>query len=183
MRRRRSVGLRRPVMVGVPLRAIRSRPARRGQARRSSDLNGTAYTFSVTATNGVGTSAASAASNSVTPVAAATVPSAPTAVTATAGDAQATVSWTAPASDGGSAITSYTVTSSPAGASAPVFRSQWDGVHVQRDGHQRCGHQCRLGGVEQRDARGGGHGAERTDRRNGYSGRRAGDGQLDCAGQ
>ena len=31
--------------------------------------NGTAYTFSVTATNGVGTSAASAASSSVTPVA------------------------------------------------------------------------------------------------------------------
>ena len=36
-------------------------------------------------------------------------PSAPTGVTATAGDKQATVSWTAPA-NGGSAITSYTVT-------------------------------------------------------------------------
>ena len=40
-------------------------------------------------------------------------PGAPTAVTATAGDAQAGVTWTAPASNGGSAITGYTVTSSP----------------------------------------------------------------------
>ena len=39
----------------------------------------------------------------------ATVPGAPTAVTATPGNASAVVSWTAP-SDGGSAITSYTVT-------------------------------------------------------------------------
>jgi hypothetical protein len=71
--------------------------------------NGTAYTFTVKATNAVGTSAASAASNSVTP---ATVPSAPTIGTATAGNTQATVSFTVPASNGGSAITSYTVTSS-----------------------------------------------------------------------
>src|SRR5947209_10273764 len=78
--------------------------------------NGTSYTFAVTATNGVGTSAASAPSNSVTPVAPATVPSAPTAVTATAGDAQATVTWTAPTSDGGSPVTSYTVTALPGGA-------------------------------------------------------------------
>ena len=41
---------------------------------------------------------------------AATAPGAPTGVTATAGNAAATVSWTAPASNGGSAITSYTVT-------------------------------------------------------------------------
>ncbi len=37
------------------------------------------------------------------------VPSAPTAVTASAGNAQATVAWTAPASDGGSTVTAYTV--------------------------------------------------------------------------
>src|SRR5450631_4192728 len=74
--------------------------------------NGTAYTFTVTATNVVGTSAPSAASNSVTP---AGVPGAPTIGTATAGNAQATVTFTAPASNGGSAITGYTVTSSPAG--------------------------------------------------------------------
>ena len=157
--------------------------------------NGTAYSFSVTATNGVGTGSASSASNSVTPQAAQTIsftnpgsqsfgttptltasasssltPSftssttgvctitsggalsfittgsctinadqagnasylaaaqvsqsfsvtavvagAPTIGTATAGDTQASVSFSAPASTGGAAITSYTVTSSPGG--------------------------------------------------------------------
>ena len=43
------------------------------------------------------------------------VPGAPTIGTATAGDQQATVSFTAPASSGGSPITSYTATSSPGG--------------------------------------------------------------------
>jgi RHS repeat-associated protein len=42
-----------------------------------------------------------------------TVPGAPTAVSATAGNASASVSWTAPASNGGATITGYTVTSSP----------------------------------------------------------------------
>ena len=44
---------------------------------------------------------------------AATVPGAPTGVSAVAGNASAAVSWTAPASNGGSAITGYTATSSP----------------------------------------------------------------------
>ncbi len=74
--------------------------------------NGTAYTFTVRATNANGTGPASGASNSVTP---ATVPGAPTGISATAGNAQATVTFTAPASNGGSAITGYTVTSNPAG--------------------------------------------------------------------
>jgi sugar lactone lactonase YvrE len=157
--------------------------------------NGTAYTFTVTATNGIGTGAASAASNSVTPKASQTitfanpgtqnfgtsptlsatatsglaptftssatgvctitsggalifvttgtctinadqagnssysaaatvsrsfsvitvVPGAPTIGTATAGNTQASVSFAAPASSGGSTITGYTVISSPGG--------------------------------------------------------------------
>ncbi len=65
----------------------------------------TAYTFTVVATNSIGNSPASAASNSIT---ATTVPNTPSAPTATAQGAAATddVSWTAPAT-GGSAITSY----------------------------------------------------------------------------
>jgi uncharacterized protein (TIGR02145 family) len=47
-----------------------------------------------------------------------TVPSAPTITDATAGNKKATVSFTAPVSDGGSAITEYTVTSSPASSPA-----------------------------------------------------------------
>jgi hypothetical protein len=72
--------------------------------------NGTAYTFTVKATNLIGTGPASAASNSVTPTAAATAPGAPTIGTATAGNASATVKWTAPASNGGSPITGYVIT-------------------------------------------------------------------------
>lgn len=80
--------------------------------------NGTAYTFTVTAANTVGTGPASAPSNSVTP-AVLTVPGAPTGVTATVADTQATVSWTAPVSDGGSPITGYTVTAT--GGASPVI--------------------------------------------------------------
>ena len=43
------------------------------------------------------------------------VPSAPTGVTGTAGNRQVAVSWTAPTSDGGSAIMAYTATATPGG--------------------------------------------------------------------
>jgi hypothetical protein len=46
------------------------------------------------------------------------VPNAPTAVTASPGNAKATVSWTAPAPNGGTAIKSYKVTASPGNATA-----------------------------------------------------------------
>ncbi|MGN9810191.1 apiosidase-like domain-containing protein [Micromonospora sp. BQ11] len=44
-----------------------------------------------------------------------TLPGAPTGVTGVAGNAQVSVSWTAPSSNGGSAITGYRVTGTPAG--------------------------------------------------------------------
>jgi len=47
-----------------------------------------------------------------------TVPGAPTNVTGTAGNAQVSVSWTAPANNGGTPILSYTVTSSPGNRTA-----------------------------------------------------------------
>jgi hypothetical protein len=71
------------------------------------------YTFTVMAANVLGTSAPSAVSAPVTPTAA--VPGSPTDVTALKGNAQATVSFTPPASNGGTPITSYTVTSYPGG--------------------------------------------------------------------
>jgi Domain of unknown function (DUF4082)/Domain of unknown function (DUF1929)/Fibronectin type III domain/Glyoxal oxidase N-terminus len=49
---------------------------------------------------------------------AATVPGAPTGVSASPAGSQALVSWTAPSSDGGSAITSYTITVTPSGGSS-----------------------------------------------------------------
>ena len=72
--------------------------------------NGTAYTFTVAATNAVGTGADSAASAPVTPRAGATAPGAPTAVSGHAGDGSVALSWTAPSDDGGAAITSYRIT-------------------------------------------------------------------------
>jgi alpha-tubulin suppressor-like RCC1 family protein len=80
----------------------------------------TAYTFTVTATNVIGTGTASAASNSITT---ATVPGAPTGVSATISLTTATVSYTAPASNGGATITSYTATSSPDGYTGSVSQA------------------------------------------------------------
>jgi type II secretory pathway pseudopilin PulG len=75
--------------------------------------NYTSYTFTVTATNSVGTSTPSSPSASVTPTP--PVPGPPTGVSATTAPTEATITWTAPASNGGSPITLYTVTSSPGG--------------------------------------------------------------------
>ncbi|HXW35177.1 MAG TPA: fibronectin type III domain-containing protein, partial [Acidimicrobiales bacterium] len=66
----------------------------------------TEYYFVVTAVNGVGQSSPSSPVVNATPAA---VPGAPTSPSATGGDSSATVSWTAPADDGGSPITGYDI--------------------------------------------------------------------------
>lgn len=73
-----------------------------------SGVNGTAYTYTVTALTAQGYGAASAASSPTTP---STVPGAPTGVAGTSNGVQSSVvSWVAPASNGGAAITNYRVT-------------------------------------------------------------------------
>jgi RHS repeat-associated protein len=77
--------------------------------------NGWSYTFTVTATNAVGTGPASAASGGVVPNDA--PPGAPTGGTVTAGDHAVTLTWTPPNMSGKTAITGYTVTAQPGGRS------------------------------------------------------------------
>lgn len=81
---------------------------------------GTSYTFTITGTNAYGTSSGVTTSS----ITATTVPQAPTMGSASAGNGQASVSFT-PGSTGGSAVSSYTVTSSPgditaSGSSSPI---------------------------------------------------------------
>jgi hypothetical protein len=75
-------------------------------------VNGTPYTFTVTATNIHGTSEASQPS---TPVIPATLPGAPTGVVATPRNQSADVSFTPPTNNGGSPILGYSVVSLPPG--------------------------------------------------------------------
>ncbi len=71
---------------------------------------GTSYVFTVVATNTVGDSPASSASNPVTVFA---NPGAPTGVSATRGDGQVSLSWNPPADTGGVPISRYLITGSP----------------------------------------------------------------------
>jgi hypothetical protein len=89
--------------------------------RVSGLTQGTAYTFTVVASNAYGNSAASSSSNSVTPT---SLPQAPSSVSASPFDSSARITFT-PGATGGSAVTAYTVTSSPgnitaSGASSPI---------------------------------------------------------------
>ena len=93
---------------------------------------GVVYTFSVTATNEAGTSTPSAASASATP---ARVPGPVQMAAAQPFESQSsTISWRAPAFDGGSAIATYTATASPGGsqcttsATSCVITGLTDGV-------------------------------------------------------
>jgi hypothetical protein len=74
--------------------------------------NGTAYTFTVTATTVVGTGPPSDPTGAVTPT---PVPGPPGSVAAIPSNASAIVSWATPSVTGGSSITGYTATSSPGG--------------------------------------------------------------------
>ena len=85
--------------------------------------NGSAYSCTVKASNGAGSSAASSAV-SVTPL---TVPGAPTIGAATAGNLSASIAFAAPDSNGGSTITGYTAscvtgttTKTATGSSSPI---------------------------------------------------------------
>ena len=153
--------------------------------------NGDSYTFTVTATNGVGTGAASAASNAVTP---ATDPGAPTGVSAVAGQGQASVSFTAPASNGGSAITGYTVTATdsttPAngnetgtGTTSPISVTglhNGDSYTFKVTATNAIGTGAGLERIERGDARS--HRAGSPDRGLGHAGQRLGQRQLHRAG-
>ena len=79
----------------------------------SSLTNGQSYDFEIVAQNGVGTSTPSNIL-SATP---ATVPNAPTGLTATSGNAQMSLSWTAPANTGGSPLTDYFIDYQPTSTS------------------------------------------------------------------
>ena len=81
----------------------------------TSMTNGTVYSCTVIATNAVGNSPASTAAT-VTPR---TIPGAPTIGAATAGNTTASIAFTAPASNGGAAITGYTVTCTATGQTKP----------------------------------------------------------------
>lgn len=79
--------------------------------------NGTSYTFVVRARSAAGLGAESAPSAAVLP---ASAPSAPSGLVASAASREATLYWTAPAADGGSALTSYRIVAEPGGLSITV---------------------------------------------------------------
>jgi uncharacterized repeat protein (TIGR01451 family) len=101
------------ISSGSPLADITVNPAPGSSFPPTSILipgltNGVSYAFEVAANNDNGSSPFSDQGNTVTPPGV-VAPSAPTSVTAQAGDTEALVSWIVSASNGGSPITSYTV--------------------------------------------------------------------------
>ena len=110
--------------------------------------NGTPYTFSATATTTIGTGPAAVSA----PVSPRTLPDAPTGVTAAPGDESATVSFAAPAFDGGAPVGSYVVRASPGprtatGTGSPITVTGLhndDELHVHGDRRERRGRGPRL---------------------------------------
>ena len=104
--------------------------------------NGTEYTFRVRAVNSYGLSAASA-SAAATPTVTLLVPGQVTGLSATPGDAEFTLSWSAPSSDGGSPITDYDYTTDggttwratgSTGTSYVVTQLSFPGIHAVVNG-------------------------------------------------
>jgi len=96
--------------------------------------NGTTYYFTVDAVNDADLHSAASAEASATPVAPTTAPGSPSGLTATAGNAQVSLSWTAPASDGGAQITSYDIYEGTTGTvktTAPVASAKGTSVTVK----------------------------------------------------
>ena len=79
--------------------------------------NGSAYTFKVEANTTIGTSEKSTASTVATPSG---TPSAPANVVAATSGSNMTITFSAPADNGGASITSYVITSTPSGATCAV---------------------------------------------------------------
>jgi hypothetical protein len=94
-------------------------PATATSAQLTGLVNGTVYTVTVAARNAAGLGTASAGSV-VTPQPAVTVPGAPTITSVTAGDASASLTWSAPPATGGSPVTGYVVSVYEGSGTAPV---------------------------------------------------------------
>ena len=86
-------------------------------------MNESIHTFRVRANTGAGSGAASAEA-SATPL---SVPSGPAGLEASAGNAQVTLTWNAPTSDGGSAVTSYQHRHRPAGGAYTEWTTVTEG--------------------------------------------------------
>ncbi|WP_375433283.1 fibronectin type III domain-containing protein [uncultured Friedmanniella sp.] len=95
-----------PFLAGVAQPVINVDPSAKTRTLNGLTAGGS-YTFKIAAVNAAGTSTLSGSSNTVTPFAAL---NAPTITSVTAASSSARLSWTAPSSNGGSAITGYVVT-------------------------------------------------------------------------
>ncbi|GIF09726.1 fibronectin type III domain-containing protein [Actinoplanes siamensis] len=113
-----ATGVTRYVVTAAPGGATAEADGSATEAIVSGLTNGTAYTFTVTAVNGIGAGAASPPSDPVRPVAA-SVPLKPSLGPLVRLNGRIDAQWTAP-TDGGSAITGYTVTVQPGGRTIAI---------------------------------------------------------------
>ncbi|MDQ1444150.1 MAG: hypothetical protein QOI20_614 [Acidimicrobiaceae bacterium] len=109
---------------GVPAVADQTVGPNTTTATFSGLVNGKSYSFTVTAQNANGDGSPSAAVAG-TP---STTPGAPTITSVTPGNQSLDVNWTAPVSDGGSALTGYSVVATPQGGGTPVSVNVGGGV-------------------------------------------------------